>query len=55
MSEEQKLEQQYEDDLHDLVDTYRTAKRMGKWVAGLFAFILVILSILLTVKELIKK
>jgi hypothetical protein len=55
MSEEQKLETQYEEDLRDLVDTYRTFKRIGKWAAGLFAFILVITSILLTIKELLKK
>jgi len=55
MSEEQELEKQYQEDLHDLVDTYRTLRRAGAWVAGAFAFTLVIASILLTLKELFKK
>lgn len=52
---DKQLEKQYQRDLKDLVDTYRTAKRAGTWIAGIFAFMLVITSILLTIKELLKK
>jgi hypothetical protein len=53
--QERKLEEQYQTDLRDMVDTYRTLKNMGLWAAKLFAFVLVIATLILTVIKIMKK
>jgi hypothetical protein len=49
MSEQEQLD---EDDMKDLLEAYRSFKRLGIWAVRFFSFVLVILSILLAIKKL---
>jgi hypothetical protein len=41
-----------EEDMRELLETYRSVRRLGVWAVRLFSFVLVILSILLAFKKL---
>ena len=41
-----------EQDMKDLLEAYRSFKRLGIWAVRFFSFVLVVLSILLAIKKL---
>jgi hypothetical protein len=49
MSEQEQTDAQ---DMRDLLEAYRSVRRLGIWAVRLFSFVLVILSILLAIKKL---
>lgn len=52
LTENEKMQQDFESDQRKVVEIYRTAKRLGKWAIALFGFVLLIISILLALKQL---
>ncbi len=53
--DERKQRRDDDKDMLELLEVYRSLRRLGKWAAGLFAFLLVIASLALALKEVLKK
>jgi hypothetical protein len=53
--EEQKLEKEYDQDLSDMVKAYRTWKNGFKFLGKVFAFLLLVASLIVAAREALKK
>lgn len=53
--DERKQRRQDDDDILEMLKIYRSAKQIGKWLAGLVVFLLGLVGLILELKRLFRK